>query len=90
MLLSAMKNKLEGVHVGFLRQVTRMQAKSNKDGTWKNVALERVLQGAGKQPLQTYIDRRTVEEWVDSRPIFDICVKETGTREGGSIQELCW
>ena len=61
-----MTEKLEGAHVGFLRQVKRMKAKRQKE-SWRKVASVRVLQGAGTQPLQTYIDRRqaTVAEWVD-------------------------
>ena len=41
---------------------------------------KKVLQGARTQPLQTYVDRRqtTVAEWVNLRPIFDVCVRETG------------
>ena len=32
------------------------------------------LQGAGTQPLQTYVDRRQAEvaEWVDLRPVCEI------------------
>ena len=41
---------------------------------------EAVLQVVGTQTLSTYVDMQqaTVVEWVVIRPIFDICVRETG------------
>ena len=52
-LAAPMAQRLEGVHVGFLRQVIKFKAKILKDGLWRKVAAEKVLQGAGKKPLQT-------------------------------------
>ena len=46
-LLEAMSNKLEGVHVGFLRQVMGNTAKRQGNGTWRSVAAESVLKEAG-------------------------------------------
>ena len=37
--MAAMAKKLEGVHVGFQRKVTRMKTKMKKDGSWKKVSL---------------------------------------------------
>ena len=48
-----MEKKLEGVHVGLLDQVMKMKAKIQKDGSWRKVASDRVIHGAGAQPLQT-------------------------------------
>ena len=92
MLSAPMAKKLEGVHMGFLRQVTRLKAKRLKDGSWQKVASDRVLQGAGTQPLQTYIGRRqaTVAEWVALRPIFEVYAKETGYEGGGRLREPWW
>ena len=59
-LLAPMSQRLEGVHVVFLRQVAKLNAKRLKDGLWHKVAAEKVLHGAGTQPLQTYLDRRQV------------------------------
>ena len=53
-----MSRKIEGVHVGFLRRITRQRAVQQKDGTWRKVAAEMVLEKAGTQPLGTYIERR--------------------------------
>ena len=79
-LLATMAQRLEGVHVGFLRQVKKLKTKSLKDGSWCKEAVDRVLQGAGKQPLRTYLYRRqaTVVKWVDLQPIFEVCERETG------------
>ena len=72
--------RLEGVPLGFLRQVKKLKAKRLRDSSRRKVAVDIVLQGVGTQPLQTYLDRRqaTVAEWVALWTIFDVCVRETG------------
>ena len=74
LLLVPMAQRLGVVHVGFLQQVTKLKAKILRDGSWQKVAAENVLQEAGTQPLQAYLDRRkaTVAELVALRPIFDV------------------
>ena len=57
-LLAPMTQKLEGVPLGFLIQVTKLKTNILKDRLWRKVAAEIVLQGAVTQPLQTYLDRR--------------------------------
>ena len=76
-LLAPMTYRLEGVHVGFLQQVTKSKAKTLRDELWRKAATEKLLQGATTQPLQTYFDRRQaiVAEWVALRPIFDVCAR---------------
>ena len=54
----AMSRKLEGVHVAFLWQITRQGAVRHKDGTWRQVSAETILEKAGTHPLCTYIGRR--------------------------------
>ena len=51
-----------------------------------------VLQGAVRQPLRTYINRRqaTVAEWVLLRPIFNVCAREMGYKGGGRLRVQCW
>ena len=56
-LSAPMVQRLEGVHVGFLRQVNKLKAKRLRDGSWRKVAAEKLLQGAETQPLWTYLDR---------------------------------
>ena len=53
-----MAQRLEGFHVGFLRQVMKLRAKFLKDALCWKVAAYKVLQGAGTQLLQTYLYRR--------------------------------
>ena len=91
-LLAAMSRKLEGVHIGFLRQVPDNKAKRQMDGTWRSVAAKRVLKEAVTQTLGTYIDKRqmTVAEWVALRPIIEICDRETGYKGGGRRCEPWW
>ena len=49
---------IEGVHVSFLPQVTGKKAIRQKDGSCRRAASNRVLQEAGTQLFQTYIDPR--------------------------------
>ena len=57
-LLAPMMKRLEGAHVSFLRQVTQKQATGHRDGYWRQVTAESVLQGAGTQSLRIYVDRQ--------------------------------
>ena len=78
--------------MSFLRQVTHKQAMRHRDGSWQQVPAEEVLQGAVTQTLRAYVKRRqaTVAEWVDTRPIFDVCVQETGFEGGGRLRVPWW
>ena len=69
-----MSRNLEGVHVGFLRQIMGQREVQQEDGTWRQVATEKVLEKAGTQSLGVYIDRRqaTLSEWVALRPILEV------------------
>ena len=57
-LLAPMTQRLEGFHVGLLRQVRKLKAKRQRDGSWRKVASDKAIQGEGTQLLQTYLDRR--------------------------------
>ena len=77
-VLTAGKLKnIEGVHVGFLWQVTGMKDQKLGGKTWRNEGADGVLQAAGTKPIWGYINKRqaTVAEWVDLRPIFEVCAK---------------
>ena len=41
---------------------------------------DRVIQEAGTKPLHEYINKRqaAVADWVDLRPILEVCAKDTG------------
>ena len=80
MLLVAIINNLEGVHMFFLRHVTGMKAQRLGDETWKKEGPERLIQAARTKPLREYIDKRqaTIVEWVALWQIFEVCEKETG------------
>ena len=64
-LTEMMLQKMEGVHVSFLRKVTGMSVSKLGVDTWKKEEAERVLQATGKNVWE-YIERRqvTVAEWV--------------------------
>ena len=53
-----------------------------------------MLQAAGMQPLQTYIDRRQVmmADWVATCPIFEVCAQEEiwGMQAGGGGRWAPW
>ena len=90
-LLDPMEQRIEGVCVGFLRQVTKLKGKRLNDGLWRKVSANKVLQEVGKQPLQICLDRRhaIVTEWVALQPIFDVCVRDMGYEGGGKLQ-VAW
>ena len=87
-----MLNKLKGLHVGFLQQVTGMKARRIGGKTWTKEGPYRVLRVAGTKLLQEYIENRqvTLAEWVDLRPIFEVCAKETGYKGGEKLRDLWW
>ena len=73
-LLMDMSRKLEGLHVGFLRQVTGQMAKRQREGTRRSVVEVGVIKESETHTLWLYIDKRqaTVAKWVVLRPILDI------------------
>ena len=75
-----MAQRLKGAHVRFLRQVTKLKSKMLREGLWQEMAAEKVLQGAGTEPIQTYLYMRQAEvtEWFALQPISDVCVMEKG------------
>ena len=87
-----MSKNLEGVYVGFLRQVTGKMAKQKRDGTWRSAAAEIVIKEAGTQTPDTYIDEQhaTVSEWVALRPILEVSNKGTGYEGGGRRRDPWW
>ena len=91
-LMAAMLQNIEGVHVGFLRQVMGIKARRLGDETWRKEGTERVLQTAGTKPLWEYINKRQVAlvEWVYIRPTFEVCVKETRYEVGGRFRDPWW
>ena len=78
-LSAAISRKLEGVHVGFLIQVTGQTAKRQRYGTCRSVVAASVLKGEVTQALRTYIEKRQekVAEWVVLSPILEVCNRET-------------
>ena len=90
--LAAMSWKLEGVHVGFIRQITGRKAKRQRDRIWRSEAAEKVLKEAVTQSLRLYIEKwqANLAEWVALRKILEICDKETGYEGGGGRREPWW
>ena len=88
-MLVAMLKKIEGVHVGFLQQMTGMKAQRLGDVIWKKEGQDRVLQAAVTELLREYINKRqeTVAEWVALRPIFKVCAKYLGYAGEGKLRE---
>ena len=71
---------MEGVHVGFQRQIPGQRVEKRKDGTWRQVTADKVLEKSGTKSVGVCIDRRqaTVAQWVALRPILEVCDRETG------------
>ena len=92
LILVQMAQRLKVVHVGFLCQVTRSNARRMKYGSWRQAEAKTILQGVRTHSLRTYVDRRqaTVAEWVSLRSIFDVCARETVYEGGGGLQVPWW
>ena len=60
--------------------MTGERSRQKRNGSWRREGAESVLQAAGMQLLQTYIDKRqaTVVEWVSTWPVFEVYVQEAG------------
>ena len=80
--------KIGGLHMGFLWQVTGMKSLMLGGKTWKKYGSDRLLKAAGTKPLREYINNRQdmVAEWVALRQIFEVCAKETGYEVGGRLR----
>ena len=87
-----MYRNLEGVHVGFLRQVMGKTSKRQMDRTWRSAEAASVIKETGTKTLRMYIDKcqEKVVEWVELSPIFEVSDRETGYEGGGRRQELWW
>ena len=71
--------------------MAKLKTKRLKDGSWWKVAADGVIQKAGTQPLQAYLDRGQAKlaEWVALQTIFKVCIEE-GVRSrslGGDRQK---
>ena len=77
---SEQENKQNNVIEGYVRRymavdTDQLKAKRLKDGSWQKGTAEKVLQVAGTQLLQTYLDRRqaTGADWKAFLPMFEVC-----------------
>ena len=88
-LSEAISSNLEEVHMGFLNQITGQREVQQEDGTWRQVEEKKVLEKAESHSLGNYIERihATVAEWVELRPILEVCDREVGYEGGGSLQD---
>ena len=57
-LLPEMSRNLEGVRVGFLRQVMGQKDKQQREGNWRSMAAARLFKEAVNQTLGMYIEKR--------------------------------
>ena len=80
-----MSRKLEGAHVGLLRRIMKQRSVQQKDGIWRQVEAETVIENTVTQPLGTYIDRSQakVSEWVALRPILEVYDRDKCYEGGG-------
>ena len=78
---------MEGMHTGFLRQITGKRGRCLGDGKWETPGAEGVREAVGMQFEMTYIGRRqaTVEQWVALSTLFEVCAGGK-SYEGGGIR----
>ena len=86
-----MERKIEGTHIGFLRYITGKRVRRLGDVMWETPRAERVWEAEIMQSSMTYIGRRqaTVAQWVEIRPLLEICVQgirfSKGVGAGGRL-----
>ena len=91
-LTLAMLQRIEGIHVGFLRQVMLIKDQRLGDNTWRKEGGGRLLRAAGTKPLRECINRRQamVAEWVALCAIFKVYTKEMVYKGGGRLRKQWW
>ena len=75
-----MYQKLEGLHVVFLKHIPGQRVICQRDGTWRCVAEENFLKKAVTEYIGAYIEKQqaTVVKWVALQPILEVYNKKTG------------
>ena len=75
--------------MGFLRKVTGIKARNLGVETWRKEGADRVLQSADTKLLGKYtkMGQATISEWLELRPICEVCAKETGYEDGGRLRK---
>ena len=68
--------------------ITGKRAEKLGDDTWETLRAEGIQEEVGTQLDRIYIERRqkTVVQWVELRPLFEVCAREIGYegRRGGA------
>ena len=77
--------KLEGLHVGFPRQITGKRACYQADGNWETTVTEEVIWAIVMQLEAKYIGNRQemVAQWVALCPFMEVYAREIGYEGGG-------
>ena len=72
--------------------ITGKRDKQLEDGTWETQGVEGIQEAAGNQSARIYIEQRqaTVAQWVELRPLFEVCTRETGYEVGGPRRNVWW
>ena len=91
-LLASMENRIEGIHMEFLRMITDKRTKQLGDDIWKTPGAEVIREAVGTQLARIYKEqwKVTVEQWVALRPLFEVCERETGYEGGGGRRKVWW
>ena len=63
-LLSAMSQNLEGLHLVFLRKIMGQKGKCQMYRTWQSKAASKVLKDAGTKSLRAYIYKRQANQYL--------------------------
>ena len=91
-LLAEMEKKIEGSHKGFLINIMGKRLWRIGGGKWETTGVEVVQKATRMQSTMTYMGRQqeTVAQWVELRPISEVCAGEKGYKGGGCRREAWW
>ena len=83
---------VEGNHITSLRNITGKKEHINADGMLETPEAKEVLRESETKTASTYIGRRqgTVAQWMDLRPIFEVCAWEPWFVGGGRRWKTWW
>lgn len=88
----AMLEILKSFHHRVARRLSGMMPHRAEDGTWTYPPLQEAMEKASLWPMREYVRRRqaTVEDYIATRPIYNLCIAADAEPLPGSTSRLRW
>ena len=91
-LLASIEKRIEGTHTYFLQMIMEKRAKKFGDGSWETPVAEGIRKAAVTHSDRIYTEQRqaTIAQWVELRPLFEVCARKKGYEGGGRRRKVSW